>query len=631
MEENLNYDYKKMYPFKWFILENYPFLEDGIDGLTNYQLFCKLGEEINKNRDAINDIGENEERVVEAYNHLEAYVNNYFNNLNVQDEINNKLDEMASDGTLTTIIGSYCTPFINAQNQEIDNFKNQVNSTINLQNSIISGFSMTPLVASSTDEMTDTSRIYVNTSDGYWYYYNGSAWTQGALYQSEAIDNISYSQLDSNLKAFVDNNIDFSKLITSTVSTTVVNSKSGNLFTTKLTGAGYSAGWSVLNPNYYLYDGFALRNISASPNQGLVIGIVDDDPDDFLFMICSTSQTGSIYRMNHGHNDGKIGTFTNMSNVKDIILHGITNNVLSFTAISISGTSSDRTYDLSSIIDTITPIVGFAPFTTSETTFNYELILYPYANYSDIVSTVNELDNEYNKKDALYYIANEGIKKGTNIQIKLLGDSITAGLGGTGFDDSSSGGGTELFWNKYQNIDGTCWANSLKAYVENKYSNITIKNYGVSGATLHNLNQYYSSVPLVESDDNVVIVMIGTNDRDNTKANYFSNLTTLYNSIKTAGKYMILMTSIPASVSNENNHDYHMEDIAMYNESFARINNIPFINVYDEFIKYCINTGTTIDSYLSDGLHPNDAGYEVMFKIISNKLGFITKRSGADW
>ena len=31
--------------------------------------------------------------------------------------------------------------------------------------------------------MTDTSKIYLNTTDGYWYYYSSGSWTQGGLYQ----------------------------------------------------------------------------------------------------------------------------------------------------------------------------------------------------------------------------------------------------------------------------------------------------------------------------------------------------------------------------------------------------------------------------------------------------------------
>lgn len=47
--------------------------------------------------------------------------------------------------------------------------------------------SATPLVASSTADMTDTTRIYVNTTDGHWYWYNGSSWTDGGIYQSTGL------------------------------------------------------------------------------------------------------------------------------------------------------------------------------------------------------------------------------------------------------------------------------------------------------------------------------------------------------------------------------------------------------------------------------------------------------------
>lgn len=100
MSSHDDFEFKKMYPFKWFIIENFPFLEDSIDGLTNYQLLSKLGDEINKNRDAINTLGTETENLVEEYNSFY----DWFNNLDVQDEINNKLDEMATDGTLENII-----------------------------------------------------------------------------------------------------------------------------------------------------------------------------------------------------------------------------------------------------------------------------------------------------------------------------------------------------------------------------------------------------------------------------------------------------------------------------------------------------------------------------------------------
>ena len=41
------------------------------------------------------------------YNELKSYVDNYFDNLDVQEEINNKLDQMTEDGTLQEIITTY--------------------------------------------------------------------------------------------------------------------------------------------------------------------------------------------------------------------------------------------------------------------------------------------------------------------------------------------------------------------------------------------------------------------------------------------------------------------------------------------------------------------------------------------
>lgn len=45
--------------------------------------------------------------ITNLYNELKDFVDNYFDNLDVQDEIDHKLDEMASEGTLQEIIASY--------------------------------------------------------------------------------------------------------------------------------------------------------------------------------------------------------------------------------------------------------------------------------------------------------------------------------------------------------------------------------------------------------------------------------------------------------------------------------------------------------------------------------------------
>lgn len=55
---------------------------------------------VNNNADAVTELQN-------LYNELKSYVDNYFENLDVQEEINNKLDEMAESGQLTDIIAQY--------------------------------------------------------------------------------------------------------------------------------------------------------------------------------------------------------------------------------------------------------------------------------------------------------------------------------------------------------------------------------------------------------------------------------------------------------------------------------------------------------------------------------------------
>ena len=103
----MNFNFKKLPPFKFFVLQNFPFIEADFDAITNYQLLCKVVEYLNKVIDENNRIGEQTENLTNGFNELQDYVNNYFENLDVQEEINNKLDEMAESGQLTDIIAQY--------------------------------------------------------------------------------------------------------------------------------------------------------------------------------------------------------------------------------------------------------------------------------------------------------------------------------------------------------------------------------------------------------------------------------------------------------------------------------------------------------------------------------------------
>lgn len=100
-------NYNILTPFKRWTIQNFPFIEEDFDAITNYQLFSKMVEYLNKVIENEKELEKVNNELIDAFNSLKDYVDNYFENLDVQDEIDNKLDEMAESGQLTDIIAQY--------------------------------------------------------------------------------------------------------------------------------------------------------------------------------------------------------------------------------------------------------------------------------------------------------------------------------------------------------------------------------------------------------------------------------------------------------------------------------------------------------------------------------------------
>ena len=89
--------------FRNWVLQNFPFLEDDFDALTDYELFCKMVEYMRKSLEKV-DSFQTELNLFSA--RLNEY-ENYFENLDVQEEIDNKLEEMTESGELESIIAQF--------------------------------------------------------------------------------------------------------------------------------------------------------------------------------------------------------------------------------------------------------------------------------------------------------------------------------------------------------------------------------------------------------------------------------------------------------------------------------------------------------------------------------------------
>lgn len=119
-------DYKDLQPFRFWCQKVLPLVYD--DSLSYYELLCKTIDYLNKTMEDVGTLEGDVTNLHKAYEQLQDYVNNYFNTLDVQEEINNKLDAMAKDGTLTNLIKTYIDPLINEQNKKIGVLEERMNT-----------------------------------------------------------------------------------------------------------------------------------------------------------------------------------------------------------------------------------------------------------------------------------------------------------------------------------------------------------------------------------------------------------------------------------------------------------------------------------------------------------------------
>lgn len=89
-------------PFRFWCQKVLPLVYD--DELSYYELLCKVVDYLNKTMENVNSLSENFDELQQMFNTLKEYVNNYFKNLDIEEEINKKLDDMANDGTLNILL-----------------------------------------------------------------------------------------------------------------------------------------------------------------------------------------------------------------------------------------------------------------------------------------------------------------------------------------------------------------------------------------------------------------------------------------------------------------------------------------------------------------------------------------------
>ena len=117
MDKNL----QPLRPFKLWTLQNFPFIEEDFDALTNYEMMCKIVGKLNEVIDVSNEQTETFKYLEVEFKKLKDYVDEYLTGL---DDIKEQIKEI--DNTLDTIAIT-----LNTHQGEITSLNNKIDSEIN--------------------------------------------------------------------------------------------------------------------------------------------------------------------------------------------------------------------------------------------------------------------------------------------------------------------------------------------------------------------------------------------------------------------------------------------------------------------------------------------------------------------
>lgn len=112
-------NYRTLQPFRYWCQKVLPLVYD--DSLSYYELLCKVVNYLNKTMEDVETLHGDVTNLHTAYEQLQNYVNMYFSSLDVQQEINNKIDEMAENGTLNRLFGNELVMYDNINTPKIIN------------------------------------------------------------------------------------------------------------------------------------------------------------------------------------------------------------------------------------------------------------------------------------------------------------------------------------------------------------------------------------------------------------------------------------------------------------------------------------------------------------------------------
>lgn len=571
-----------------------------------------------------------------------------------------------------------------------------------------------PNVASTVSAMTDTSKVYVYTGSetgytaGNWYYYNGSAWVSGGVYQAAAVETdttLTMPGEPADAKATGDAvadlksaSVQYRGVLNTTTTTpdtvedigywTCGASNANTLFGVFISGTFFN----LRQPSYdFLQMFITVRGevYCRYQKSGAFVSYSDftrgtlDDPDTtnapgfyyssatttaqytgvstastFLNMVTDGGTVylqafilpGGVIYSRYGHS-GPFSTFTPAIPHRQVVFapqHPLEFSTSDgFISVTIkAGYYVMPEYSLGVYVlaedvvvsQTDTSVYQYVVLNAGTKTFslkgrNDSLALDDFVLLAFYGSEIMNISVENSKfprmktdsvKSINDFFAGMFNRTGTPFKIVLGGDSITHGVGGTGFSQN----GETIIGNYKRNPDGYCWANLFKSYIEANY-NATVLNNGVTGTYSWWWDGYKAT--LIPAGTDLFILTLGTNQRiksegrngtthDEQLTNYYTQMKSILDYCTSINVPVLLCSSIPATAANEEQtsggEPLYPSHVFEYNGVLQRLAseyNMAYFNLYDAFYYYAQQNNLDFATMLPDGLHPNDATYRIMF------------------
>lgn len=611
-------------------LTNFPYIEKDFDAVTDYQLLCLVVDHLNeviKNSNEQNTVIQN---LYNAFVTLKDYVDNYFDNLDIQEEIDNKLDEMAASGELADII-----------NQEIFG---ELNSRVtSLENEIedVNNYPYYDMLKNGayTDGSTPNDTIFSTAkTNGYKKFYFSQNETNNAEYYFTNYPNINDCEIitDKNVIINVPSSSGNSYTNSATLNTNikfkfrtedktqVIPKNTSDMFNmltiptdysikaqssaTELSGYKLFHYKNITNPDYLFEENtpsdyyekddiFFNRkaNTGNSYYNGLCVAIDDvrncvetctngSGTNPAFVILNSTSGIGYLIR----YNGSVLSIYTNQQD-------SISKNRLNIFTHN-QGTTDSHNWNK--------PCKYKIKF---DKTMNKVQLLFNDGILADITLPFipdyfgfgMHGDNTSNKLTRFVRYHQENLPINGNVNILIVGDSRFAGIGQTYKID-------EILKN---------------GLLYNGINNVTIDNRAVSGYSMSQIYNLLGSLTLSNYD--IIIVETGINDYNSTQNNIAYTMHDIDVVIREAGTLNIYTACMPCGWGASDAHSddraakyYGIQNALLVGLAATRTNEQIIL---DNNCGYQSNTSNT--PVMPDGVHPNDNGLiEISRNIISGLL-----------